>query len=106
MFSFCVNGGRAKTKKENCCTYLYIYIYFYVFFVQGTLCKSFLLRRSFSHLVSFSGTVSIYVSGVSLCQDKYTNASDAVVTREQRMQEQAWDSFGAVSAVMLYVSAG
>ena len=66
----------------------------------------FLLRRSFLDLISFSGTVSIYVSGVSLCQDKYTNASDPVVTREQRMKEQAWHYFAAVNEVMLYVFAG
>eukprot|EP00434_Breviolum_minutum_P016515 symbB.v1.2.014557.t1/scaffold1051.1/size143026/7 len=39
-------------------------------------------------------------------EDKYTNASDPVVTREQRMKEQAWHYFAAVSEVMLYVFAG
>lgn len=98
MFNFCVNGGHAKTNQENCCIVTY--------FCTSDPVQIFLLRRSFLDLISFSGTVSIYVSGVSLCQDKYTNASDPVVTREQRMKEQAWHYFAAVSEVMLYVFAG
>ena len=90
MFNFCVNGGHAKTKQENCC------IVTVRIFCTSDPVQIFLLRRSFLDLISFSGTVSIYVSGVSLCQDKYTNASDPVVTREQRMKEQAWHYFAAV----------